>query len=61
VAGGLQSRQLLDLTRGLLEALPVRAMDIVEVAPPLDPTDATLFLALQVVFETFAVVSRGKG
>jgi agmatinase len=61
VAGGLSSRQLLDLTRGLLEALPVRAMDIVEVAPPLDPTDATLFLALQVVFETFAVVSRRKG
>jgi agmatinase len=60
VAGGLSSRQLLDLTRGLLEALPVRAMDMVEVAPPLDPTDATLFLALQVAFETFAVVSRKK-
>jgi agmatinase len=60
VAGGLSSRQLLDLTRGIVEALPVRAMDIVEVAPPLDPTDATLFLALQVVFETFAVLARKK-
>jgi arginase family enzyme len=57
VAGGLSSRQLLDLTRGLLEALPVRAMDMVEIAPPLDPTDATLFLGLQVVFETFAVLA----
>jgi agmatinase len=58
VAGGLSSRQLLDLTRGLLDALPVRAMDLVEVAPPLDPTEATLFLALQVVFETFAALAR---
>jgi agmatinase len=58
VAGGLSSRQLLDLTRGLLEALPVKAMDIVEIAPPLDPTDATLFLGLQLVFETFAVQAR---
>jgi len=60
VAGGLSSRQLLDLTRGLLEALPVRAMDLVEVAPPLDPTEATLFLGLQIVFETFAVVARKR-
>jgi agmatinase len=61
VAGGLTSRQLLDLSRGLVEALPVRAMDIVEVAPPLDPTDATLFLALQVVFETLGALARKKG
>ena len=58
VAGGLSSRQLLDLTRGLLEALPVRAMDIVEISPRLDPTDATLFLGLQLIFETFAVLAR---
>jgi agmatinase len=61
VAGGLSSRQLLDLSRGLMEALPVRAMDIVEVAPPLDPSDITLFLALQIVFEAFAVLARRKG
>ena len=58
VAGGLTSRELIDLTRGLLEALPVAAMDMVEVAPRLDPTGATLFLALQIVFETFAVLAR---
>jgi agmatinase len=57
VAGGLSSRQLLDLTRGLLEALPVRAMDVVEISPELDPTQATLFLGLQLAFETFAVVA----
>lgn len=58
VAGGLTSRQLLDLVRGLHETLPVRAMDLVEIAPPLDPTDATLFLGLQLVFETFAARAR---
>jgi agmatinase len=47
VAGGLSGRQLLNLVRGLLEGLPVRALDILEVSPPLDPTEATLFLALQ--------------
>jgi agmatinase len=57
VAGGLSGRQLLNLVRGLLEGLPVRALDILEVAPPLDPTEATLFLALQICFETFAVVA----
>lgn len=60
VAGGLSSRQTLDLVRGLLEGLPVTAMDLVEVAPPLDPTHATLFLALQLVFETFAVLARRR-
>ena len=58
VAGGLTSRQLLELTRGLVETLPVGAADLVEVAPRLDPTDATLFLALQIVFETMAALAR---
>jgi agmatinase len=57
VAGGLSSRQLLDLTRGLVQHLPVRAMDIVEIAPSLDPTNATIFLGLQIVFETLAVLA----
>ena len=61
VAGGLDSRQVLDLTRGLLEVLPVRAMDIVEIAPPLDPTGATEWLGLQLVFETVSVLARRKG
>jgi agmatinase len=60
VAGGLSSRQVLDLVRGLVEGLPIRAMDLVEVAPPLDPTDITLFLALQIVFETFAALARKR-
>ena len=58
VAGGLSSRELIELVRGVLEALPVRAMDLVEVAPRLDPTGATTFLALQLVFEVLAVRAR---
>lgn len=58
VAGGLTSRELLDLVRGLVESLPVRAMDLVEIAPPLDPTETTLALGLQIVFETLAALDR---
>lgn len=58
VAGGLSSRQFLDLARGLLETLPIRAMDLVEISPRLDPTDATLFLGLQLIFESFAVLAE---
>jgi arginase family enzyme len=50
----------LDLCRGLPN-LPVRAMDIVEVSPPLDQSDITVFLALQLVFETLAVLARKAG
>jgi agmatinase len=60
VAGGLSGRQLLNMVRGLLEGLPVRAIDLLEVAPALDPTGATLFLALQIFFETFAVVGSRR-
>jgi agmatinase len=60
VAGGPGSRQMIDLVRGLAETLPVRAMDIVEVAPALDPTGSTLFLALQLVFETLAALAARR-
>jgi arginase family enzyme len=44
-----------------VEALPVKAMDLVEVAPSLDPSGATDWLALQVIFETFAALARKTG
>lgn len=47
--GGLSSRELLEILRRLLEALPIRAMDIVEVAPTLDVNDITSWAALGVV------------
>jgi agmatinase len=52
-AGGLTSRELLDLLERVFAALPIRAMDIVEVAPPLDTSDITSIAALKVIYEVF--------
>jgi len=51
--GGLTTRDLLELVRRVFESLPVRALDIVEVAPPLDQADITSFVALKVIYETW--------
>jgi agmatinase len=51
---GLSTREVLELLRVVVRELPVRAMDVVEVAPPLDPTDITSFTALKIIYETWA-------
>ena len=48
--GGLNSRQLLDLLYGLFE-LPIMGMDIVEVAPALDPSLTSVFAARKIITE----------
>ena len=50
-AGGLSTRQCLELLRLLFAALPIRAMDIVEVSPPLDHADITSLAALKIIYE----------
>ncbi len=55
-AGGLSTRELLELLRVVFARLPVRAMDVVEVAPPLDPADVTAFAALKVIYEVLGWV-----
>ncbi len=57
-AGGLSTRQLLELLRVVFARLPVRAMDIVEVAPPLDFSDITSAAAVKVIYEVFGWVKR---
>jgi agmatinase len=52
-AGGLSTRELLELLRVIFARLPVRAVDIVEVAPPLDWADVTSFAAAKVIYEVF--------
>ncbi len=52
-AGGLSTRELLEFLRVIFIELPVRALDIVEVAPPLDCADITAFAAAKVVYEVF--------
>lgn len=57
---GLTMRDVL----GLLGALPKQAdllgLDVVEVAPPLDPSDSTVFAALKIIMEFVGVVARRK-
>jgi agmatinase len=59
---GLSTRELLELIRILFRELPVRAMDVVEVAPPLDPADVTAAAALKAIYEAWwAFQESGRG
>jgi agmatinase len=57
--GGLTSREVLTLIKSLL-GLPLVGLDVVEVAPPLDPSESTVFAALKIIMEFIAVVARGR-
>jgi agmatinase len=59
-AGGVLMRDLLGLVRAVFEQLPVRAMDIVEVSPPLDHNDITSLAAIRVIYEVFGFVAARK-
>ncbi len=48
--GGMTSRELLNILEGLFD-LPVIGMDVVEVAPNLDPSLSSLFAARKIVTE----------
>ncbi|MBI2757373.1 MAG: agmatinase [Chloroflexi bacterium] len=58
-AGGLTSREVITLIKSL-QGLPLVGLDVVEVAPPLDPSEATVFAALRVIMEFMAVITRQK-
>jgi agmatinase len=58
-AGGLTSLEILELTKLILGNLPVKAMDIVEVSPPLDQeNDITSWLALKIIYEVFGCLEK---
>lgn len=57
--GGPSVREMLTLLKAL-EGLPLVGLDMVEVAPPLDSSEATVFAALKIIMEFMAVVKRGK-
>lgn len=58
-AGGLTSHEILELTRLIISNLPVAAMDIVEVSPPLDQeNDITSWLALKIIYEVFGCLDK---
>lgn len=56
--GGLFSLQLIGLFQMMLKGLPVKAMDIVEVAPDLDVNNITSWAALRLIHELFAHFSK---
>src|SRR5687768_13769199 len=58
-SGGLSSREVITLIKSL-QGLPLVGLDVVEVAPPIDSSEATIFAALKIIMEYIAVVVRSK-
>jgi len=58
-AGGLTSREVITLIKSL-QGLPLVGLDVVEVSPPIDPSEATIFAALKVIMEFIALFAREK-
>lgn len=57
-AGGLSIRDLLRILRLAFEHLPIRALDVVEVSPPLDHSDITSFAAVKLLYEVFGWIKE---
>lgn len=58
--GGPTTRECLEFLRLIFAELPIKAMDIVEVSPPLDISDVTSLAALKVMYEVFGFVQEKK-
>ncbi len=58
-SGGLTTREVITLIQSMQE-LSLAGLDVVEVAPPLDPSEATVFAALKIIMEFIAVVARSR-
>lgn len=58
VAGGLTSRELIEIFKGIIKTLPIKAMDVVEVSPPLDVNNITSWAALRIIHELFKTFSE---
>lgn len=57
--GGLSSRDVLTLIKSA-QGLSLVGLDVVEIAPPLDPSEATVFAGLKIIMEYMAVIARMK-
>ena len=58
-AGGLSSRELMEMVAALVKALPITAMDIVEVSPSLDTrNNITSWAALKLLYEAIYCVKK---
>jgi agmatinase len=57
--GGLSSRDVLTLLKSM-QGLPLAGLDVVEIAPPLDPSESTVFAGLKIIMEYIAVIARER-
>lgn len=55
-SGGLTTRELVQIIRQLVKRLPVKAMDIVEISPPLDSSDITSWAAIKIIYEVLGQI-----
>jgi len=58
-SGGLTSREVITLIKSL-QGLSLIGLDVVEVSPPIDPSEATIFAALKIIMEYMALFAREK-
>ena len=59
-AGGMSTRQALDLLGTVLARTSPVGFDVVEVSPPFDTGDITTFAALKLIFEFWGMSWNGK-
>src|SRR6266536_1308132 len=59
-AGGLTSRQAIELLRGATARSRLVGLDVVEVSPPFDNGDITTFAALKVILEVWGMVKAAR-
>ena len=57
-AFGIPSFTLLHILKRLITSLPIDAMDIVEVSPPLDVNNVTSWLALKYILEVLNLINK---
>ena len=57
--GGLTSRDVLTLFKSM-QGLPLVGLDVVEIAPPLDSSESTVFAGLKIIMEYIAFIAREK-
>ena len=56
-AGGMSTREALDLLRSVAQRATLVGLDVVEVSPPFDHGDITIFAALKLIFEVWGMGS----
>ena len=59
--GGISVREAMEMMRLLVSEIPVKAMDMVEVSPPLDSANnITSLAALKIIYEAFGVLHQRR-